>query len=144
MSRDRALLTGLVLATVGMGISAPPASAQTVQKCVAQDGTVMFTSGECTAGQRAEARYDAVPDQPDDAAAKRLADLEQWAQSHAERKSTSGRTYRPPRSRSTGTSKHARCEAAKRKRDAQLERLGLRRTHADLRRLDEPVREACR
>jgi hypothetical protein len=36
------------------------------------------------------------------------------------------------------------CLQAKAKREQQLQRLGLKRTFADVSRLDEPVRKACR
>lgn len=71
--------------------------------------------------------------------------LERWKRANDARNAASRSAFQstPPRA-SASESRHSRCEAAKQHRDAQLERLGLRRTHADLRRLDAPVHEACK
>lgn len=122
-----------------------PATAQTVQKCVDAKGHVTFTSGGCAAGQAHAASYAAEPERYDPAAARRVAEFERWQRGENARQAASRNSvsWNPPRP-AASPSRHSRCEAAKRHRDAQVERLGLSRTHADLRRLDAPVYEACK
>lgn len=55
-----------------------------------------------------------------------------------------GRTAQYGASGSRTNAKHQRCQAAKARRDDTLRRVGLRRTHELLRRLDDDVYEACK
>ncbi|MBJ6980568.1 hypothetical protein [Luteimonas sp. MC1572] len=126
---------------------AMPAWAQTVQKCTGRDGHVTFTSGACPDGQRQAASYDATPEVM---TAERAAELERrrrqddansrYLESLTPRggRSTSG--YWP--SRSDG--RRSGCDAAKARREDTLRRVGLKRTHDLLRKLDDQVYEACK
>jgi hypothetical protein len=119
-----------------------PASAQTVQKCVDAKGHVTLTSGSCPAGQREEASYEATPERHDPAKARRLAELEQWRRAQDARRNQGAPVPRAPQT-GTSSTRHSRCEAAKQYRDRELAALGLKRTHADLRRLGDHVYRQC-
>ena len=135
------LLLPMVLATV------TPTSAQTVQKCVGRDGHITITSGACPDGQRQAASYDATPEVM---TPERAAELERrrqqddansrYLQSLAPRAGGSVPGYRTTR----GTGNRHGCDTAKARRDATLRRVGLKRTHDLLRRLDDQVYEACK
>ena len=112
------------------------ASAGTLYRCVGTGGQVSYLATPCAAGQRMDRsiEFTPVPDSPPVVTSAR-----QWTAS-AGRRSNAG-------SRGGGFGSRPRvdpCQQAKAKREQALERLGLKRTYADLSRLDEPVRAACR
>ena len=112
------------------------ASAGTLYRCVSASGQVSYLATPCAAGQRMDRSivFAAEPDSPVLATSKRLRAA-----------SADGRSM--SKSRRGGTTSRPRvdpCMRAKAKREQQLERLGLKRTFADVSRLDEPVRAACR
>ena len=131
----------LALACAGVALAmmaAPaPAPAQTVQKCVAASGHVTLTSGDCGAGERLTATWDATPE-PEPASGPRVDDKP--------RPTASGRS--PARSGSHAATRTRapgrRCEAARERRESTLQRVGLKRSFDLLRRLDEEVWAACR
>lgn len=137
-------LLGLLLV---LALPATPAWAQTVQKCTGPDGHVTLTSGACPDGQRQAASYDATPEVM---TPERAAELERrrqqddansrYLQSLAPRggASTRGQRY------SGRASRHGACDAAKARREDTLRRVGLKRTHDLLRKLDDQVYEACK
>jgi hypothetical protein len=140
----RPALNGLLLTAA---LAATPALAQTVQKCTDRNGHITLTSGACPAGQREAASYDATPEVM---TAERAAELERrrrqddansrYLESLTPRRSASTTTYRS----SGAASRRSGCDAAKAYRDATLRRVGLKRTHDLLRRLDDQVYEACK
>ena len=118
-----------------LAMTAVPASAQTVQKCVSVDGHVTLTSGACGAGQRLAASYGAVPEPVVKAAARPRPVAESRTPRVAARSGGSTtRTKRTP----------DRCQAARDRRERTLQRVGLKRTFDLLRRLDDEVWQACR
>ena len=125
--------------------AAAPARAQTVQKCIAADGHVSFTSGACGAGERLDATYAAVPERvtagPAAAATARRA-----AEPGARRRGQQARPpARAPRSQARPTrAAPDRCQAARDRRERTLARVGLKRTFDLLRKLDDEVWAACR
>ena len=113
------------------------ASAGTLYRCVAAGGQISYLGTPCAAGQRMDRSIEFAPE-PDSPV---------LAPSARQRSaSASGRAMSKSR-RGGGLASRPRvdaCVQAKTKREQQLERLGLKRTFADLSRLDEPVRKACR
>ena len=112
------------------------ASAGTLYRCVSANGQISYLATPCAAGQRMDRsiEFTPVPDSPVLAASGRPRPA-----------SAKGRSMSKPRR--GGTVQRSRvdpCVQAKAKREQALERLGLKRTFADLSRLDEPVRKACR
>ena len=113
------------------------ASAGTLYRCVSANGQVSYLATPCAAGQRMDRSIEfvPVPDSPVMASTGRKRSA-----------SASGRSMSRSR-RSGGSASRSAvdpCQQAKAKRQQALERLGLKRTYADLSRLDEPVRKACR
>jgi len=112
------------------------ASAGTLYRCVSASGQVSYLATPCAAGQRMDRsiEFTPVPDSPPLMTSRR-------------HRSGSGGGRSMSKSRRGGaTASMPRvdpCKQAKAKRDQALERLGLKRTYADLSRLDEPVRKAC-
>ena len=110
--------------------------AATLYRCVGASGQVSYLATPCGPGQRMDRsiEYAPVPDSP------------VMAKSGRQRSgSARGRSVSRSR-RSTGTATDPQldpCQQTKAKREQQLERLGLKRTFADLSRLDEPVKKAC-
>lgn len=131
----RALVLGALL------LPAAASVAQSVQKCVAIDGHVTLTSGECGAGHRLVASYEAVPEEePPLAGASATASVEPRRARTSPR--GAGRT-------SGGASPRVgrapdRCQAARDRRERTLRRVGLKRTFDLLRKLDDDVWAACR
>jgi hypothetical protein len=120
--------------------------AQQVYKCPGKGGVPSYQSEPCSEGQ-ASKTWDARPENvsPADQARidQQLRDAEIAAQQRRVQSSTpalvtwqSGPTQSQQR--------RAGCEAARRERDAALERLGLKRTFEDLRRWGDYVTRACR
>ena len=112
------------------------ASAGTLYRCVGAGGQVSYLATPCAAGQRMDRsiEFTPVPDSPVLATSGR-------------QRSASARGRAMSKSLRGGTASQSRvdpCVQAKAKREQALERLGLKRTFADLSRLDEPVRKACR
>lgn len=112
------------------------ACAGTLYRCVGTGGQVSYLATPCAAGQRMDRsiEFAAVPDSAPMAASKRHNAASAGGRSMS--KSQLGSTASRPRIDP--------CLQAKTKREQQLERLGLKRTFADVSRLDEPVRAACR
>lgn len=115
-----------------------PVAAGTVQKCVDTAGHVTLTSGDCGAGERLVARYDAAPE-PVPAAAPAAATPVPEA---TRRPRAASRASRGSASRSR--TRPDACQAARARRDRTLQRVGLKRTFDLLRKLDDDVWNACR
>lgn len=116
-----------------------PGRAETLYRCVDRHAQVSYQSVACGSGQRTARTIEFVP--------------EPVASGTAAKIRVPTRTTKPSRTRSTvyasrtpqGKRKRGSdvCRAAKAKREAQLERLGLKRTFNDLSRIDAAVRAAC-
>lgn len=112
------------------------ASAGTLYRCVGSGGQVSYLATPCAAGQRMDRNIEFAPE-PD---SKPMATSRRQGSGSAPRRSKSTSRRGGSGSRPSVDA----CQQAKAKREQQLERLGLKRTFADLSRLDEPVRAACR
>lgn len=119
--------------------------AQQVYKCRAADGSTVYQSQVCETGAPEKA-WDARPHPVDPRRQAQIERDRRDAETRAAVRRTQPASARRTASRAPTAeqSRHARCEAAKRTRDRALERLGLRRTHADLRRWDDYVYERCK
>lgn len=119
--------------------------AQQVYKCTAPDGATVYQSHACESGSP-EKTWDASPYRVDP---QRQAQIDRDRR-NSEARAAADRARRVPVQRVTSRAptaeqgRHARCEAARRTRDQALERLGLRRTHADLRRWGDYVYQRCK
>lgn len=129
---------------LALGLVVFPVGAQSVQKCVGRNGDITLTSGTCPEGQREVASVDARPERETAEQARRRAELRQWEQQQAARRAAGSVTYYNAPTRTVSQSRHQRCDAAKAWRDAQVERVGLRRTHAQLRQWDDYVYQQCK
>lgn len=129
---------------VGLLLIAMPVTAQQVHKCQGRDGVPVYQNDPCPdapAVKTWDARPHYVSSADQTRIDRQLAEARQ-AQEQRRRQRTT-----PVYSVSHGTqsqSRHARCEAAKLRRERELEILGLRRTYNDLSRLGRAVYEACK
>lgn len=125
-----------------------PSAGQTVQKCIGKGGAVSFVSGPCPADQKQAASYDATPEVMTARRARELEDRRRRDAANSRYLESlargQGRSAAYGSSPSRSNAKHERCQDAKRRRDDTLRRVGLRRTHDLLRRLDNNVYEACK
>jgi hypothetical protein len=115
-------------------LSSGLAFAGTLYRCVGAGGQVSYLATPCAAGQRMDRsiEFAPVPDSKPMAVSTRQRSASVGGRSKARRGGTASRPRLDP------------CLQAKAKREQQLQRLGLKRTFADVSRLDEPVRKACR
>lgn len=115
---------------------AGPAPAEILYRCIARDGAVSYQSPPCSAS----ARLDRVVEYRPEPVANAARSPARPASTHrasrdGHRTATAGHMPR--------TTAADRCRAARARRDAALERLGLKRTYVQLSRLDAGVRAAC-
>lgn len=110
-----------------------PAAAETLYRCVARDGAVSYQSQSCSASARLDRVVEYRPEP--------VASLEQPPPRPALTRRVERRSVR------TATPRHTtaadRCRAGKAKREAALQRLGLKRTYAQLSALDAEAGAAC-
>ena len=123
------------IAIVAMLLVAGSAQAQVVYKCVGKNGHVEFSSWPCASDKKTVKAVAAPPDpvRPYTPPAPR-----QQPQQVVTNTFYNGQTQPTAREQAK-----YRCEHAKRWREGELERLGLRRTFDDLRRVDSWVRAQC-
>lgn len=122
-----------------------PAKAQQVYKCV-KDKDVSYQSAPCDATQTVARQWDATPDpEPSGEDARRREHAESMRPSRATGMQRT-RSASTSRQRNHGTRKPGMspCDAAKARREAKLNAVGLKRTFDLLRRLDETVHQACK
>ena len=133
MPRNRIVLLALI-----MGGCICPAVAGNLYRCVSPQGQASYQqSPRCPAGQHLD-REIAYRPEPDSTPAPVVFKPALPATSHTVAvRGSSGRGKRQ-------ASASERCRAAREQRERASRKLGLRRTYADLGRLDAPVREACR
>ena len=125
-----------IVMTAVLGGSAGPVMATDLHRCVGPAG-VTYQQVPCGPGQVLSKTIPVVADAP----------AEKPKAANSQRRSSSKRPASPV-VRGSATDaidrRRARCATAKRVRDENLERLGLRRTFEDLRKLDDRVQAACR
>ena len=123
-----------------------PADAQEIHKCVSA-GEISYQSQPCETGSALrtwDARpYEISPQRQAEIDRARRDSERRQARPESRPASRSGRA-RGRRVSSTSNARHERCVAARRLRDQTLERLGLKRSFADLRRWDDYVYERCK
>lgn len=117
--------------------SLPPAQADSLYRCIARDGAVSYQSQACAAQQR----LDRVVEYRPDAIVARVEPASAISRRQSRRYAGSGST-RSVRAVNSPTASE-RCRAGKARREAALQRLGLKRTYAQLSELDAEVRAAC-
>lgn len=115
---------------------AGPAPPDILYRCIARDGAVSYQSPPCSASARLDRVVEYRPEPVANVArspARPVSTRRAWRD--GPRTATAGHTPR--------TTAADRCRAARARRDAALERLGLKRTYVQLSRLDAGVRAAC-
>lgn len=135
MSIIRILAVACVAASA---VFPPAASGAELHRCVSPRNVVGYHATACPQGHRQVGTVDYVP-VPDSIA--RPASRQRGT-------ARTGRSSRAARSSGAVRTRHAltrndRCRIAKQQRRLAEERIGLRRTYADLGKLDAPVRTAC-
>jgi len=119
------------------------ARAQTVHKCVGADGSVVYQSQACGAGQVAQQSWAA---EPDVLSASELRERRSRERANSAYLQKLARRYRRPAARGTAISSHSNaraCEAAKARR-SKAEAGSKRLTLKQLERLGDAVYEACK
>lgn len=121
------------------------AHAQQVYKCMGKDGVPSYQSDPCQEGP-ARKTWDAS--EPYVSPAEQARIDRQRNEAIVAQQQRSSRVQAPihigPAVTTQSQQRRARCEAARRERDAYFEHRGLRRTHDELRRWDEYVRDRCK
>lgn len=132
---------GRCLLLAGCLFAHPDARPQVVYTCIGPDGTRIHTSQPCPEGHRtASARpFERETSGASGAASTRTTRAASVPKTGRKQESTSTKASKP-----LIDQKRLRCERAKAKREAALERAGLKRTFDLLRRLDDAVYAACR
>lgn len=125
------LLIGLLF------LLAPHVQAESLYRCVTRDGAVSYQSQPCAARQR----LDRVVEYRPDPVVARVEPASAISRRQPRRYAGSGGT-RSVRAVNTPTASQ-RCRAGKARREAALQRLGLKRTYAQLSALDAEARAAC-
>lgn len=128
----------VIVLVLGASVLAPAARAQSVQKCIAGDGRISFTSHACGDGERLAATYSAVPEtEPERSAAETARPVRPESRQRQHRTRARAGAVR-------GRKASGPCEKARERRERTLQRVGLKRTFDLLRKLDEEVWDACR
>ena len=118
------------------GLCPAIASGGQLYKCVGASGEVTYQASSCGSGQRTVRTVYFEPD-PAPPAAGGLATVKPV---HTSTRRSAGARQSPARIQKPRPSA---CDKAKAKREATLQRLGLKRTFDDLSRMDAGVRAAC-
>lgn len=142
MRKDIAIFIVALLAAC-----APRASAQALHKCVGRDGHASYQSQPCDAGRRTVWVREATPEPPPSAERQKAMRREKARRDvQSAYLATLARRRRGAASgHAIATSRDAKaCDAARRRREKTLERVGLERDFELLRRLDDDVARACR
>jgi hypothetical protein len=123
-----------------------PVHAGEAYRCIARDGAVHWQDHACPPGSRSD-RRETYADVPPAGTAPAGAHRPRASSRPAARRMGHGprspRGWAPARRQAVAMTRDDRCRQAKAWRTREAERLGLRRTYADLGRLDAPVRAAC-
>ena len=132
--KDPSMRLPILLLVISTAVTA---QAQQVYKCARGDN-VVYQSPPCDVSQRMLKQWDATPE-PTTPAVK-LAVAEPKSSSGSVRVASAGNRKARPRVDPA----EARCRAARTRREAKLQAVGLKRTFDLLRKLDDAVHEACR
>lgn len=123
---------------------AGPAYSQTVYKCRDASGEPVYQSFPCGGTKPAEKVWTGTYKPPTAQELRRFEENRRyWARQRSGGQASSAYYYETPAKPTERDLKKRRCAVAKQSRAQQLERLGLRRTFDDLRRLDTMVYNAC-
>ena len=125
----------LVVTTCVLAVT-PSSHAGQLYRCVAAGGAVSYQAHECAAGSRLTRTIGYLV-QPD------AAPMAASAVSGKRASRAPASVRRSSRTTPGGSSRVDACAQARTGRQAELERLGLRRTYDDLSRIDARVRRAC-
>ena len=125
----------MLLMLVVLAMFGPGANAANLYRCLSPDGQVSYQARPCAAGERTDRTITYVP-APDSAPIT--------TKSTRARVAAASRSMTRPRGGTMSRSRTDPCQQARARREQRLAQLGLKRTYADLSRLDEPVRAACR
>ncbi|WP_084602403.1 DUF4124 domain-containing protein [Thermomonas hydrothermalis] len=120
-----------------------PVQAGQLYRCLDRANGVTYQSQPCAHGQRTDRVIAYTPDPPVVPTARADNPGAHTAHPRAARTGSSLRPIRLRHAPTRLTTAADRCRAAHAKRQAALERLGLRRTFAQLSRLDAQVRAVC-
>ena len=112
--------------------------AESLYRCVARSGAVSYQSQACTAQQR----LDRVVDYQPEPAAAQARTPSAVSRRQPRRYANGSGGNRMARAGSASTASQ-RCRAGKAKREASLQRLGLKRSYDQLSALDAQVRAVC-
>lgn len=125
-------------------IIATPVQAQHVYKCMDEDKRASYQSAPCDAGQRTLKQWDAIPD-PVAAAAPSRASAPTARKNSRSRGRADARGQRPRGAAipAENNGNSSACVSAKQQRKRTLDQVGLKRTYALLRQLDDAVWRAC-
>ncbi len=127
----------------------PAGNAQQVFKCV-KGKDISYQSAPCDETQKVARQWDAPPDPAPTAEEVRERQLknqhDRTESAQLSRVAGTLRTgaMRGSRSPRNSQSSSSRCDAAKARREVKLKSVGLKRTFALLRKLDDEVYEACK
>ncbi len=116
----------------------PPAQAENLYRCVGSDGAVSYQSRACAARQR----LDRVVEYRAEPVAARSEIAPEVSRRQPRRYANGSGGNRIVRVGSATTASQ-RCRAGKAKREAALQRLGLKRSYDQLSALDMQVRAVC-
>lgn len=116
----------------------PQAQAESLYRCVGRDGAVSYQSQPCAARQR----LDRVVEYRAEPAAARSGVAPEVSRRQPRRYANGSGGNRMVRVGSASTASQ-RCRAGKAKREASLQRLGLKRSYDQLSALDVQVRAVC-
>ncbi len=126
------------LLLIGLLLFVPHAQADSLYRCVGRDGAVSYQSQPCAARQRLDrvVEYQAEP------GAARSGGVPEVSRRQPRRYANGSGGNRIVRVGSATTASQ-RCRAGKAKREAALQRLGLKRSYDQLSALDMQVRAVC-
>ena len=117
------------------GSVALPARAEQLYRCVGPGAAISYQSLPCAPTARLDRVVDYRPDP--------VATAPQATARPRTVRNRAARTAHAPRERRVTPTAADRCRIARAQRDAALQRVGLKRTYAQLSRLDASVRAAC-
>lgn len=132
-----------------LAMLAMPGSAQMVYKCVSRDGHVTLTSEPCATDQKMTSAVHAPPERMTrerHEALQRRRLRDDANSEYLNRLAGHGPTTRSYTYRGTtqNQDRHARCAAARSRRDAARRQMGMKVRYQTVRELDEMVYDACK
>lgn len=126
------------LLLIGLLLFVPHAQAESLYRCITRDGAVSYQSQPCAARQR----LDRVVEYRAEPVVARSGVVPEVTRRQPRRYANGSGGNRILRVGSASTASQ-RCRAGKAKREASLQRLGLKRSYDQLSALDTQVRAVC-